>query len=207
MKSRILVIAFAALALAFALPNAAHAGCAAGQIDLSFNNISPATVDICFTASGNTLTFNSISGAPASGGTFVRFDEISFGGTETNLNPNPTTTGSQTWTFGSGCNVAPYDGLGGSGYTGCIGGSTAMNPSTPTGSTWTFSGGTISGPISAHVIFSTGCTFFAGSTGSSNSGGVSGSCLGASTPEPGTLLLFGSGVLGLAGLLRRKLVN
>ncbi len=32
---------------------------------------------------------------------------------------------------------------------------------------------------------------------------VSGS-FGSSTPEPGTLVMFGSGVIGLAGLLRRK---
>jgi hypothetical protein len=30
--------------------------------------------------------------------------------------------------------------------------------------------------------------------------------LGPSTPEPGTLVMFGSGILGLAGLLRRKLM-
>lgn len=27
------------------------------------------------------------------------------------------------------------------------------------------------------------------------------------TPEPGTLIMFGSGILGLAGMLRRKLMR
>jgi hypothetical protein len=27
---------------------------------------------------------------------------------------------------------------------------------------------------------------------------------GTSTPEPGTLVMFGSGIIGLAGMLRRK---
>jgi PEP-CTERM motif-containing protein len=34
---------------------------------------------------------------------------------------------------------------------------------------------------------------------------VGGSIYGAQSPEPGTLMMFGSGVLGLAGLLRRKI--
>jgi hypothetical protein len=34
---------------------------------------------------------------------------------------------------------------------------------------------------------------------------VGGSIYGAQSPEPGTLLMFGSGALGLAGLLRRKI--
>ena len=33
----------------------------------------------------------------------------------------------------------------------------------------------------------------------------SGNSTGGTTPEPSSILLFGSGVLGLAGLLRRKM--
>jgi hypothetical protein len=33
----------------------------------------------------------------------------------------------------------------------------------------------------------------------------SGEVIGVPTPEPGTLALFGTGILGLAGLIRRKL--
>jgi hypothetical protein len=203
MKSRIVIVAVAALALAIGLPGAAHAACAAGQIDLSINNISPAVVDVCFTISGNTLTFNSISGTPASGGSFVRFDEISVNGTETSL--ASFSSGAQTWTFNNTKCDGPYDGLGGT-YTAGICGSTAGNPTTPSGSTWTFAGGTLSGPVTAHVIFSTGCTFFAASSGTSNSGGVSGNCV-AGSPEPGTLVMFGTGLLGLAGIVRRKLIS
>lgn len=36
-------------------------------------------------------------------------------------------------------------------------------------------------------------------------GGITGLSYGSTTPEPGTLLLFGSGLAGLAGLVRRKL--
>ena len=41
--------------------------------------------------------------------------------------------------------------------------------------------------------------------GGSGSGGSSSTSSGSSTPEPSSIMLFGSGVLGLAGVLRRKL--
>jgi hypothetical protein len=41
--------------------------------------------------------------------------------------------------------------------------------------------------------------------GSSSSSTSSSTSSGTSTPEPSSIMLFGSGVLGLAGILRRKL--
>ena len=41
--------------------------------------------------------------------------------------------------------------------------------------------------------------------GGSSSSSTSSTSSGSSTPEPSSIMLFGSGVLGLAGLLRRKL--
>jgi hypothetical protein len=36
---------------------------------------------------------------------------------------------------------------------------------------------------------------------------VSGTGIGAPIPEPGSMMLIGSGLLGLAGVLRRKLMR
>jgi hypothetical protein len=64
-----------------------------------------------------------------------------------------------------------------------------------------------SGPSSASQntvgsIPSEAFTITGGGSGSSTSSSTS---TGTSTPEPSSIMLFGSGVLGLAGLLRRKL--
>jgi PEP-CTERM motif-containing protein len=58
---------------------------------------------------------------------------------------------------------------------------------------------------------STGCTGWVGNTGSTNSSASgnpgTGVCAGSQVPEPGSLMLFGTGLLGLAGFVRRKLVS
>lgn len=56
------------------------------------------------------------------------------------------------------------------------------------------------------------CTGFVGNTGSTGSttgfGATAGAdCSGTSVPEPGSLALFGTGILGMAGYLRRKLLS
>lgn len=53
----------------------------------------------------------------------------------------------------------------------------------------------------------TGCTGFVGNAGSSNLGSTA-NCLdgGTPVPEPGSLALFGTGLLSLAGFLKRKLL-
>jgi hypothetical protein len=50
----------------------------------------------------------------------------------------------------------------------------------------------------------TGCTGWVGNAGSANGGGAT-QCVGTPVPEPGTLTLFGGGLLALGGLIRRKM--
>jgi hypothetical protein len=65
--------------------------------------------------------------------------------------------------------------------------------------TW-YNGTTISG-VSTQTVFNSGAGIFDGGIGTVTSGDTS----FVTTPEPGSLMLMGTGLVGLGGALRRKL--
>ena len=58
-----------------------------------------------------------------------------------------------------------------------------------------------------HVRFGGECSGFIGGPADSRSQDPAGGCGGTQVPEPGSLALFGSGLIGLAGVLRRRLIG
>ncbi len=207
MKMKLLVV-FGVLALALAMPHPAAA--TIENFDLSLNNVGGQGIDFTFTfnPSTNVLTFTSDS-VGTSGGVFVRFDLIGYNTSA--ISVTSSNSDSSTWsTVGNPPGNCHADGFGEA--LGCI----QIDPpsgtkTTPIGSTWTFNGGIPVGPLDAHVIFANGCTFWAstnpasnGNTTSSTDGETGGCAGGVLTPEPGSLFLFGGGLLGLAAFIRRS---
>jgi fibronectin-binding autotransporter adhesin len=208
MVKKILLLAV----LALALPMAAFAS---------------STID--FTNSGGTLTGSS-SGVSLSSSTLVVVKGF-FGGTitGTNLGSVSFTTGALTSGSLSGDpSAAPNATFAGGGSftitgngvdgipSGVIFSGTFSGPVTLTGTqlangTWSY---TLSGPISGKLytgfstVASTVQLVFSTHKGPLANGGSATISSGDSfvvVPEPGTLSLFGTGLIGLAGLVRRKL--
>src|SRR5713101_4224272 len=98
MKTKLLVT-LAAMALALLIPSGASAGCAAGQIDLSNNNVGGQGVDVCITVTSgttNVITLVSVSG-PAILGGFTNAFAIGWNTADTFVS----STGAN-WSAGSG---------------------------------------------------------------------------------------------------------
>jgi hypothetical protein len=203
MVKKILLLAV----LALALPMAAFAS---------------STID--FTNSGGTLTGSS-SGVSLSSSTLIAVNGFFGSGliTGTNLGSVSFTTGALT--SGSLSGDATFAGGGsftitGNGVDGIPSGvifsGTFSGPVTLTGTqlangTWSY---TLSGPISGKLytgfstVASTVQLVFSTHKGPLANGGSATISSGDSfvvVPEPGTLSLFGTGLIGLAGLVRRKL--
>jgi hypothetical protein len=202
MVKKILLLAV----LALALPMAAFAS---------------STID--FTNSGGTLTGSS-SGVSLSSSTLVVVKGF-FGGTITGTNLGSVSFTTGALTSGSLSGDATFAGGGsftitGNGVDGIPSGvifsGTFSGPVTLTGTelandTWSY---TLSGPIKGKLytgfstVASTVQLVFSTHKGPLANGGSATISSGDSfvvVPEPGTLSLFGTGLIGLAGLVRRKL--
>ncbi len=189
MKTKLLVT-MAAIGLALLIPSGATAACPVGQIELSNTNVTGFGVTVCLTLSGNTLTVNSISNT--SGLTVVGIDQLGY---QTSATLVSETDASGVWAPKGGTSPFQMDGFGD--FT-----SEITNPGGTGGSgiSWTFSAspGT---DLALHIRFSNGCSAFVSNRTATSSNPI-GDC--AVIPEPGTMALFGSGLVAIAGIIRRR---
>ena len=193
MKTKLLVT-LAAIGLALLIPSGAFAQCGAGQITLSNTNVTGFGVTVSLTLCDNTLTVNSITNT--SGLTVVGIDALGYQSSVTLVSETDT---SGTWAPKGGTTPFQMDGFGD--FTSEITNPGGTGGASPASFSWTFSGspGT---DLALHIRFSNNCSAFVSNRTATSSGPI-GNCF--VIPEPGTMALFGSGLVGLAGILRRRL--
>ncbi len=194
MKTKFLVT-LAAIALALLIPSGASAVvCAGTTITLSNTNVSGFGVTVTLCLVGNTLTVNSISNT--SGLTVVGIDALGYNTSATLLSETDT---SGVWGPKSGSTPFTMDGFGD--FVSEITNPGGTGGASPASFSWTFSA-TPGTDLALHVRFSNQCSAFVSNRTAGSSNPI-GNC--GVVPEPGTMALFGSGLVGLAGILRRRL--
>ncbi len=198
MKAKMFLVLAAAF-VALLLPSGASA-CGAGEIALLNNNVGGQGIEVCITIAtggGNTtITLVSVNNVPAVYGSFQKVFDTAWNGTSSNVFISSGPTGG--WVA-----QTPDNGLGGFNAFVINGAASAGQPFSVIGQSWVVSGTGIT-IVAMHIGFANGCTFVVSNGGTgSNTGGLSGAC--TAIPEPGTMALFGSGLVGLAGILRRRL--
>lgn len=213
MKRNILaLLAAAALVAALASTPASADTCSitgvtgtGSTIDLNFNNMGLAglVVTFCMVDNGtNTFfQFSGITNGETSG--LFSIQEFGLNGTDTFVGAtdpdgkqNPGIThwkdaGTKTMDgFGSFADVA----------------SATDSPDTDTILEF-LDGDTAPTEFAAHIKFNDGCTGFVSNVEGNGSNDNNAGCSNGVVPEPSSLMLFGTGLLGIAGFLRRKLLS
>jgi len=220
------VLAFLVGVMLCSAPALADVSCASGStctVQLTQSNVIQlagvqVTVTIDNTGANTVLTFqltnNPLSNTPAG------IDQIGWTGGPLSGNDNTfssTYNATASTHFGgnlvTGPNTGNMDGFGKFNVQGAVsagtGGISAATAITMTlaGKVTTFYSNSAGNVFTVHVRYGGNCSGFVGGLAGTGTANSDTDCHPGQVPEPGTMALFGTGLFGLAGLLRRKLVG